>query len=169
MSCLSQQKDTVDILIAWTPIVISLFLLVITYRQAKINEEKLRLDLYNRRFEIYSSALDYFQALLLYDASQSLQADLLILRKDFVKSCEESQFLFDKKSGVYELLKEMHSKSFVRTGFKETSQVLANAGAVDEVIQGFTKSEETLSWFSDAISKLKDKMSPYLNFHKIAA
>ncbi|MDD2852823.1 MAG: hypothetical protein PHY09_13110 [Desulfuromonadaceae bacterium] len=169
MSCLSQQKDAADILIAITPIVISVFLLLLTRRQAKINEEKLRLDLYNRRFEIYSRALDYFQALVLYDASPELQTDLMILRKTFIKSCEESQFLFEKKSGIYELLKEMHTKSFERTGFKEISQQLAKTGAVDEVTNGFTKSEETLQWFSDATSKLRDKMAPYLNFHKLAA
>ena len=167
MDCSYQLKDAYDFLIKITPIVISLCVLLVALHQSKISKEKVRLDLYNRRFDIYSRTLGFFQALLSYDASKP-KDNFLLLHNDFVKSYKESQFLFDKDSGIYELLTEMHKKSFKITGFEAISQELARAGAQDELIRGFQESQDAWNWIGEGISKLEKSMGPYLNFHKIA-
>jgi len=105
-------KDGIEYLIAITPIAIAIFVAVVAYWQSRINKDKLRLDLYNRRFDIYSKTLD------LLDASRNFlkpsveeKKRLIEVQKAFVKSYRESQFLFDEKAGIFNLLSEILTKS----------------------------------------------------------
>jgi hypothetical protein len=156
----------VDVLTNVITPIIALLAFVIAIREAITNRSKLRLELYDRRFAIYSRALDYFQAVAVYDASPELLANLLVLRRDFLKSVEEAKFLFEGTSGIPELLFEMYRKSFERTGSKEISGELSAGGAHDEVIAGFAKSEEALRWLAESLPLLAKSMAPYLDFHK---
>ena len=46
------------------PIIMAIFLAYIAYQQMVTNRNKLRLDLYNKRFEVYSVALEFYQELI---------------------------------------------------------------------------------------------------------
>jgi hypothetical protein len=50
---LLQSKDFVDYVIAFTPSLIALFVAGVAWRQFKLGRDKLRLDLYERRFAVY--------------------------------------------------------------------------------------------------------------------
>ena len=79
------------------------FIVYIAYQQLDTNRKKLKLDLYNKRFEVYSVALEFYQELTGNGASTDL------VRK-FIKKKEAAQFLFSEDPSIYSLLNEMHEK-----------------------------------------------------------
>ena len=64
----------------------ALFLGYIAYQQMRINKEKLKLDLYNKRFEIYSITLKFYQELM----SEGLEKGT---HRKFIEAKESSKFL----------------------------------------------------------------------------
>ncbi len=157
------RKDLFDYLIAIIPACITAGVALIGYWQFRINKNKLRLDLYNKRFEIYTRTIDFYQILLGYDVAKSSENDLV--HKNFIKACRESQFLFKKNSGIYEMLNEMHSKAFKIIGFKEHGKELVDAP--DVFMKQNQEMQDALKWLMDIIPKLEEALAPYLDFHKI--
>jgi hypothetical protein len=168
MTCSLPPKDVFDYLIAITPICIAAFVALIACWQSRINRNKLRLELYNRRFDVYSKALEFFIFLLSYDPNIVSKDLCKSLHKDFIKAFRESQFLFDDKSNVHSILEQMNTKAFLIIGFKEQGAELAKADPEE-----FNKMNEqnlnALQWFNKAIPKLEKAMARYLNFHKLSA
>jgi hypothetical protein len=160
-------KDWIEYLIALTPIAIGIFVAVVAYWQSKINKDKLRLDLYNRRFDIYSKTLD------LLDASHDFlkpsveeKERLIEVRKAFVKSCRESQFLFDEKAGIFNLLSEILTKSSSIFHFALHGERLE--GENEQAFKDWwEKATDALVWMNHNIPRLEKAMAPYLNFHKL--
>jgi len=161
-------RDVLDYLIAITPICVAAFVAIVSLWQSRINRDKLRLDLYNRRFDIYSRALDFYQALMAYGSSGTSKESFTAVHKAFIKAFRESQFLFDKESGVYGILKEMHSRSFKILGTKDYGKQIADE-APQEFQKMFNESAEAMQWFTEAIPLLEKAMAGYLNFHKMRA
>jgi hypothetical protein len=140
--------------------VTAIFVAVIGYFQYCVNKAKLRLDLYNRRFEIYSHAVDLYQALLVWDASDSAKS----VQRGFIKSQFESRFLFDPKDGIYELLVGMNGKSSQIIDLI-TNLIKKQGGNLTQVPDELSKA---LNGFVGDIRNLEKRMSTYLNFHKIS-
>lgn len=154
-------------LIAMFSLLVALLASEIALRQAYINREKLRLDLYDKRFKVYTNVLNIYQQLIKYIPSTESQDKLESIHIDFIMTLHESTFLFDKSSGIFELLVEMNDKVFLIKGHKEHGQKIAR---IDPKV--FTKYHEefqqSLNWFGrEGINKLQILLEPYLNFHKI--
>jgi hypothetical protein len=145
------------------PVVISLLAVLISSFAAWLSREKLRLDLYNRRFDIYSHVLDFYQALIGWGGHASKES-LKPIQNSFIKSFRESRFLFDPKSGIYDLLEEMHTKSFLIMGFEQVGKEMASQ-APELFIEKNDEVMAAKAWFHNAIQELEVKMAPYLNFH----
>jgi hypothetical protein len=81
---------------------VAILVAIISYRQWRTAHDRLRLDLYNRRLELYLSLLSMEDAL----AGWSGTAAQLALLDKFKRARSESRFLFPPESGVYELFDE---------------------------------------------------------------
>jgi len=101
MTCQPQAKDILDYLVSLAPVIISIFMLWIARAQYTTNNNKLKLDLYNRRFSVYEKTLDYYLAYMAREKSVEL---LDSCRKDFIGAYRESIFLFGEASPVYKSL-----------------------------------------------------------------
>ncbi|GAC1667509.1 MAG: hypothetical protein NVS9B4_23360 [Candidatus Acidiferrum sp.] len=166
MSCVSQPKEWIDYASATAPILVSVFVAWVACRQLKLGRDKLRLDLYERRFAVYERTLAFYHALI--GSAESLQSESFSqLHKDFIKSYRESQFLFKSDSGIFQLLGELHSRAFNVTGFKEHGKELA--GHPETLMKMNNDATEALSYFSTAIEQLENAIAPYLNFRKVLA
>ena len=91
------KRTIANYLIAITPISIALFVAVIGWLQWKTADKKLRLDLYDRRFSVYSNTVKFFN-ILIDDLSKN-KDELDETRASFLNTMLESQFLFDADSG----------------------------------------------------------------------
>src|SRR5665213_3562331 len=66
------------------------------------NRDKIRLDLFNRRFAIYQRVLVFYQELIVWEDREDQKA----LIPPFIEATREALFIFPRKSGVYEYLQE---------------------------------------------------------------
>src|SRR5271167_3415454 len=73
-------------------IIIAVYVAFIGTFQWITAREKLRLDLYNRRFDVYLNALDFMQSLMMWNDIP--QEERLPKRARFIRATRESRFLF---------------------------------------------------------------------------
>lgn len=129
------------------------FLAYIAYQQLDTNRKKLKLDLYNKRFEVYSVALEFYHEL----TGQGASTDLV---RKFIEKKEAAQFLFSEDPSIYSLLNEMHEKSFRINVVKKNRNDLENGPEVTgKLAQGAL---DAANWFGPAIEKLSEKMGMFL-------
>ncbi|EPF2489658.1 hypothetical protein ACSP9A_002188 [Acinetobacter baumannii] len=83
----------------YLPIIISLATFAVAYAQMKIASAKTKLDLYNKRFNIYSLTLELYQAFY-FKTFDEMNIKII----EFTKAYRESLFLFDKEDGIYDVL-----------------------------------------------------------------
>jgi len=81
----------------------------------KIANNKLRLDLYNRRFEIFSSIFAFYNAIISWQGTDEQKE----AREKFFRAYQESGFLFAKESGIEDLLKSLNDTGMRVIKFKE--------------------------------------------------
>lgn len=136
----------------------------IAREQARTAKEKLRHDLFERRWLVFVTALDLYYAMISWaDVPTHEQAKA---KDAFFRAYQQSGFLFSKESGVEDLMKNLNDMANTVTGLKES---LRNAG-LDVATR--------LSWqteihniqtrrFEESFLRLKSAISPYLNFHEL--
>jgi hypothetical protein len=83
------------------PWMISLGALLFSGLAWAISKDKLKLDLYNRRFAIYDATMKLYQSVVSDIDDATASAEVI---KGFILPFRESRFLFDTKDGVYQLL-----------------------------------------------------------------
>ena len=135
--------------------ILAAFLAYIAYQQFLVNKNKLKLDLYNKRFEIYTITLQFYQELIADGATSETH-------KEFIKQKEAAKFLFSEDLSIYSLLNEMHEKSFKVKAFK------SNRCELEKYPEQFDKvakeSLEVVNWLEVAIKDLNTKLSKFLSF-----
>jgi len=143
--------------IGFAALVVALFALI-------INEEKFRLDLYNRRFDIYFRTVAFYWALMKSEESKAA-GTFEKLRSDFIIASREAKFLFAPDSGVYDLLMRLNKASFEITGLRDLPKDLPP----EDKNENFKRFHEAMMLWNSNIEQLEDLMSPYLNYHYTSA
>lgn len=164
MECFSEIQILTTVFVAFATVVIAFA----TLGQFLVNRSKLRLDLYNKRFAIYSNTLALFQEVLTFNPSTASEEELIkydLLEKDFIRSYRESQFLFEEESKVYQLLKEFFEREFRIVRFRGQSE-LVKQYTDDQILEATNKNQADLDWVLKFVDLLDKKIKPYLNFQK---
>lgn len=158
-------QDTVSLVINITVVIVSIATFSIAYSQMKIASAKIKLDLYNKRFNVYVAALDYYQATW-YGSHEEIKEKLIIFTKFF----RESQFLFEESDGVYKTLREIQVNG---------SRIEAYEKKKYEIEQGLTKNSSSLNEmqkislsarfsFEANLKTLEEQLHKYLQFKTIS-
>jgi hypothetical protein len=165
------ERSAVDGWVTIVTIIIASVVAFATIGQLFVNRSKLRLDLYNRRFEIYRKTLDFYQIVQDYDPSKATKDDRIKYngrQLDFIKSHRESQFLFSKKfKCVYQLLDEFRQRAYRIVAYRELREKMRNQDTSEGNKNAYDKYARDLEWVNNFIPLLEEKMAPYLNFQKI--
>lgn len=130
---------------------------VVGYSQAKIASAKVKLDLYERRFNVYVTALNYCQAI--YHINH-LEIDECMLR--LIKSCRESKFLFKEEDGIYEILTKIKKEGDTLLLFREYRKK-----GVNDSDNPFKAAIEEPHDFSKSLEDLEEKIKPYIQFKNV--
>ena len=147
---------------------IAFFAVIISLYAAYINEQKLRLDLYNRRFEVYSRTIDFYQALQKWERSK----DNELVELKFIKAFLESRFLF--KADVFQMLKEMRMKAAIITTFDgPTFGALARQSEDPKMLtEPYGKMTQALEYWGQKINPesgdVTKLMFEYLDFQELS-
>jgi hypothetical protein len=124
-----------------------------------LQNEKARLDLYNRRFEIFSSLYDFYDAMISWEPNP----EQIAARKRFHRASQEAEFLFTKESGIAALLNDLNRQGLRVIGFKENRESYKSDPATMHA--EFIKTQEImLHGFEDGLAKLKTAIHHYLDF-----
>lgn len=169
MPCLEKYSGLVGLLIAATPVITAVVVAYIAYQQFTTNQQKLRLDLYNKRFNVYDKTLALYAAL--HNANASFKnEDFMKVVNAFTPAFNESKFLFHPKHGVHQLLDEFHGAAIKIIGFNSDGKALADGGAHEEFLKLYQENQhDLLVVMPKRIKKIEAAMASYLNFHKAAA
>jgi len=136
----------------YLPIIMALFLGYIAYQQMSTNRKKLRLELYHKRFEVYSITLKFHQELM--DEAGLAKGT----HREFIEAKQSSKFLFHPEDGIYSSLEEINKKSFIVKAFKLSTEV--------NNIKSCEDSQEAMNSIINEVDALDGKMSKYLNFYR---
>lgn len=129
-------------------------------RRLSLEEYKLKLDLYNKRFRIFEETKK-----ILHKIVQDAKIELIELR-DFRFSTNESKFLFDKD--ISQFLEELKTKAIklnhVENDLKNIIQY--PVGAENREIK-INEDRELLIWFNSEYDNIESKFDKYLNFKNL--
>lgn len=152
--------EVISACVAVTSAAVTFWMAIFTRRTTV---EKIRLDLYDRRFAIYETTLA-FRLLLDSSTKESVKTEEFIeARRAFIKSMRESQFLFRPDSGIFERLEQLQAASFDIINAKENQGELLFRELARELLN---KSLAATSLFDRSIPFLERRMAPYLNFQE---
>jgi hypothetical protein len=141
-------------------IVFSFLAFLVAVFSLAVSTERFRLDLYNKRFDIYARTVKFYQALMGKESDPSIE--FTVRQTDFILACREAKFMFEPKSGVYDLLNRLNDASFKLIGFKH----LPEGGLrPEDRINFYNQRAEALMLWNTQIEPLEDLMAPYLNYH----
>ena len=154
-------NDVLRIIEGIATVVIAVYVASIGTFQWLTARDKLRLELYDRRFEVYASALDFMQALMMW--SSIPVEERLQKRIAFIRASRESRFLFADDHRIVCLLDEFNTRSFKVTGYvEELSKYVAIMPK--ETLAAYDEKQSSLEWIMASITELETLMMPYLAF-----
>ncbi len=119
-------------------------LLLVAWGQLKRDKQKLRLDLYNRRFSIFDRTIVFLRALEGSPGAERFHSQHIA----FIHASKEARFLFTEKSGIPQLLDRLRNDCLAK---KPAGGPAANDYAI---------------WLDEITKQLETKIGPYLNFQK---
>jgi len=137
-----------------TPI-IAILAAWIAFQQHKTNRYKLRLDLYDKRFNVFHKLISFVSSAVQQGNVTDEQLN------EFLRSTAYANFLFDKDIETY--IDEMYHKG-VDLHYMEKSIKELSGNKQKEILD---KREIVFNWFVKQFTESRKKFGRYLNFHRI--
>ena len=124
--------------------------------------QRFELDLYNRRFQIFTSILDFYQALVQWKGTP----DQRTVQLNFLRAYQESGFLFANPE-IQEILNGLYEHSGSVIGLMRNREAFETGGQDILLHQLNEKYPALVAEFDAALTQLKALMADDLNFHTI--
>jgi hypothetical protein len=153
---LSQLLQVVQLMATLT---VAYFATRIAWRQANTARDKLKLDLYEKRFRVYQALLTFLEAIL---REGKVTAEFI---SAFNSSTVGKEFLFN--NDVNEYLKEVKNKAMEwRTACDKIKSLQPKDGFEAEQKEANDTDHKLLKWLSDQPSQAPSVFASYLDFRK---
>lgn len=159
---LPDSSSFVTVIVSVAAVMISIATFVIGYMQMRIASAKVKLDLYNKRFNVYLAALEFYQ-----DIHSEVRETLKVRAVKFVHAHRESKFLFDERSGVYETLGIIQKNSATVRAYEEFWQSPKSLTNSDFGRKLHNDSLVAHAEMGKDILKLEGQLKDYLSFHNV--
>jgi hypothetical protein len=151
-------KEPMDTLAAALTPTIALLGIYIAWRQHKTQRERLRLDLYDRRFRVYRALMD-FLGIVLGGASVSVDA-----HRTFRLAIAEAAFLFE--ADILQYLDEVSKRALRFRELNERLRVNVIPLGVDRATV-VNEETEQLKWLSGQVEAATKAFGHYLSFSRL--
>jgi len=152
---------TATIVISGVLAVVGVMTLLVGIAQMKIASAKVKLDLYNKRFNVYLATLEYYQS-----AYGKVEGSMRTKSVEFVKCYRESQFLFDKNDKIFETLNRIMTLGNKILVYEETQSGATNVSQETEHLL-HEKSVEARFAFEKDLILLEGQLAKYISFKTI--
>lgn len=143
-------KDWIDLLTALLTPVVALAAIWIASRQSKINRNRLKLELFDRRFEVYSKVAAFLSQIMI-DGKVQDGAEM-----EFLRDTKTASVLFDDT--IKELISEIYKKAIRLQTYGTELDALHGDSRVDNL----ENQTEIKIWMSGTLLNLEDRFKPYL-------
>lgn len=138
--------------------VVGLIAVTVAWSQMRIASAKTKLDLYNKRFNVYMAALEFHQCASSGDGVKD-KFDKL------TQAYRESLFLFEDKDGIRETLERIR-KAGLSILTHHVAKLDPNSAA--NIFKEFqTPAHDAYIGMGEDISALEDQLKQYLSFHNV--
>jgi hypothetical protein len=137
-----------------TPVVAALGL-YIAFRQWRLSQNKLKLDLFDRRFSVYSSARSLLASIM--TTGQAKEAEIY----KFLSGTQEAKWLLNDEIVEY-LDKQLWKQACDLQTLQDTLESMQRGV---ERTQKVNQKYEALKWFGAQYSELDRLFSPFLQLH----
>ena len=134
---------------------IAVIMVYIAYQQFRTNRNKLRLDLYDRRFSLYSAFAD-----LCASVGSSMKPGSEELNR-FLQARHATQFLFDSQTAAY---METARVKAVRLQYLDSQLSGHRLPVGDNRTKAAKEQSEIAIWFTDQFDASRSHFARYLRF-----
>ncbi|KEZ75926.1 hypothetical protein [Salinisphaera hydrothermalis] len=135
------------------------------YGQIKTNREKLRWDLYQRRFRVFEFAVRDYQTLLESPTLDTQEAKEI--QRQFIEVKLESQFLFRSGSRIQQIMDSIDTDAAIVVGIRRMFKA-GNRGLPPPLVaEEDEKVIKALGDIGKAIPDLQEALSEYLSFESV--
>ncbi len=129
-------------------------------QQKEIARDKLRLDLFDRRYKAFESIFPYYNAIIGWRETDKQKE----ARTNFFMAYHQSRFLFGES--VESIFKELVDAGNKVIGFRENRDLFKDDPEL--LIKGFKETQNILlNVFDTHLSWLKSAIQPYIDFTKV--
>lgn len=158
---MSIDKEAITLTLSISAAFVSAATLFVALAQVKIGSAKTRLDLYNKRFNIYTSTLDYFHAI--HGASEK-SSDTH--RREFIRCYRESQYLFKDSDGIYATLTKIKDDGAQAIGLERQIRELDSSSLSDMLLAESCgeNRERYLKSLEKSMMTLERQIASYIKF-----
>jgi hypothetical protein len=140
---------------------ISMITLLVFVSQTKPDAMKIKLDLYNKRFDVYKSALNLYTANCWHWNNELIRP----LELQFVKSLKESQFLFGEENEIHDILEKIKDcNGAIAVYEKKRLEIEDGNGMAEQGLCMIHKNAITAhKEFDIYLTRLEDRVKRYLH------
>jgi hypothetical protein len=136
----------------------------IAYQQSKTAKDKLKLDLFDRRYKVFQGVMDFIQALNMGNTSQETFGQLY-------EALGPASFLFENEVLEYAMLVRQRAAE-IRDAHRVQQRAAAHkyddAGPTQEALSEAGKKErEAVAWFYEQPEKASRVFQRYLDFKRL--
>lgn len=142
--------------------VVGLIALTVAWSQMRIASAKVKLDLYNKRFNVYLATLEYYQS-----AYDKVEGGMRSKSVEFIKCYRESQFLFNPEDGVFDTLKRIMTSGNQILVYEETISGAQPSISPETTHSLHEKSIDARLSFERDLLILEKQMAKYINFRVV--
>ena len=129
-----------------------------------LQNEKARLDFYNRRFDILTSLYDFYDEMISW--KKEPDARQIAARKRFHRATQEAEFLFIPESGIDASLKKLFQEGIHVIAYKENPDLYKSDPQMS--LDEFNRIQNIqIKVFDDELKKLKCALHDYLYFARL--
>jgi hypothetical protein len=151
-------KTIAEIVSAFGTPIVGLIVAYVAYRQYKTHQDKLKLDLYDRRYKVFEAARQFIIHVM--EGGNAEREGLV----KFITATVETVFLFDED--IVKYLDTLLAKG-ARVQRLHTELGNSKLPEGEERDKKAKEQEECLNWLTEQFDELKTKFRPYLGFRKL--
>jgi hypothetical protein len=137
-------------------LVVGLAIAVIAFLQFKVAHDKLRLELFDRRFKVYAATKAFLVQILRHARFDNSHL------YEFYAATADAEFLFGQD--VLDYLKQISHRAIDMDSFQKTYQPLPVG---DERSKWVSKEHTEILWLNQQLTDMSKVFSPYLSYAKI--
>lgn len=149
MACI---RELIDILAALLTPIIAILLVYIAWQQWNTNRNKLKLDLFDRRFQILENVRKFIASIL---TSGTVEHGPDI---QFLRDTKSARFLFQDDAKILSLTKEIYDKAIELQTLIEKQK----GSSGQTLVNNLNKQNEIKEWYAKEITTIDDIFKKYL-------